>query len=59
MEATHNGNSHPSRIEQLKASWQLLAKRKWTTIGGVVLTIGALVITGLRTGVPWHIAPRK
>jgi len=59
MEATHNDNPHPSRIEQLKASWQLLDKRKWATIGGVVLTIGALVVTGLRTSVLWHIAPRK
>jgi hypothetical protein len=58
MEETQNGNPRPSRIERITARWQC-TKKQWATIGGVVLTIGALVVTGLRTGVPWHMAPKK
>jgi len=59
MEATQNGNSQPSRLDRLKVAWQTVDKKTWTKLGGVVVTIGVLVLAGLRTGAPWHRAPKK
>jgi hypothetical protein len=49
---------HPQsgRIERLTSTWRALDKKKWATIGGVVLTLGALVVAGVRKGVPWYLA---
>ena len=59
MEEQQHVNSQSSRIERLTATWHALNKKKWATIGGVVLTLGALVITGLRKGVPWYLAHKQ
>ena len=59
MDEKQNVNLYPSRIEQLTAAWPALNKKKWATIGGVVLTMGALVAAGLRKGAPWYLARRQ
>jgi|RhiMetdeSRZDD1v2_1073273.scaffolds.fasta_scaffold3520480_2 hypothetical protein len=59
MEDTQHINPQSGRIERLTATWRALDKRKWATVGGVVVTIGALVVTGLRKGVPWYMAHKE
>lgn len=56
MEEKQNVNSQPGRIERLKSIWQALDKKQLAKIGGVVVTIGALVVAGVRKGVPWYLA---
>jgi hypothetical protein len=59
MEEQQNVNSQPSRIARLTAIWQTLDKKKWAKIGGVVVTIGALVVAGVCKGVPWYLAHKS
>ena len=59
MEETRNINLQPGRIARLTATWQALNKKKLAKIGGVVVTIGALVVAGVRKGVPWYLAHRQ
>jgi len=59
MENSQNVNSQPGRLERLTTTWQALDKKKWATIGGVVLTLGALVVTGVRKGVPWYLVHKE
>ena len=54
MEETQPINPQPSRIDRLKVTWHALDKKKWAKISGVVVTIGVLVVAGLRTGARWH-----
>ena len=56
MEETRNISLQPGRIARLTSTWQGLDKRKLAKIGGVVVTIGALVVAGVRKGVPWYLA---
>jgi len=55
MEEQQNVNPQPGRIERLMATWQAFDKKKLATIGGVVVTLGTLVVIGLRKGIPWYL----
>ena len=59
MEEKQHNKSQSHRLARLTAMWQTLDKRKVAKIGGVVVTIGALVVAGVRKGVPWHLAHRQ
>ena len=54
MENRQNGNLQPGLIRWFAALWQTIDKKQWATIGGVLLTLGTLVIAGVRKGVPWY-----
>ena len=58
MDDRQNSNLQPGLIRWFTALWQTIDKQKWATIGGVLLTLGALVVAGLRKGVPWYLAHR-
>ena len=58
MENRQNGNPQFGLIAWLTATWQTIDKKKWATIGGVLLTLGALVVAGVRKGVPWFLTHR-
>ncbi|MGE0823065.1 MAG: hypothetical protein AB7G75_08775 [Candidatus Binatia bacterium] len=51
MEETQSTDPQPTRLEQLKARWQTIDKKKFAMIGGIVVTISALLVAGLRKGV--------
>jgi hypothetical protein len=53
MENTQHINPQSIRITRLTATWRALDKRKWATVGGVVVAIGALVVASLCRGIPW------
>ena len=59
MEETRNISLQPGRIARLTSTWQGLDKRKWATVGSVVVTIGVLVVAGVRKGVPWYLAHKR
>ena len=59
MEEKQNVNPQPGRIERLTATWHALDKKKWATIGGVVVTLGTLVVLGLRKGIPCYLAQKQ
>ena len=59
MEEQQNVNPQPRRLARLTTTWHALDKKKWATLGGVVLTLGALVITGVRKGIPWVMAQKQ
>jgi hypothetical protein len=54
MDDRQNSNPQPGLIAWLTAMWQAFDKKQWATIGGVILTLGALVVAGVRKGVPWY-----
>lgn len=59
MEEKQRIDPQPGRIAQFTAIWQTLDKKKWATIGGTVVTLGALVIAGLRKGVSWSLSHKQ
>lgn len=59
MEEQQHVNSQPGRVERLTATWQAFDKRKLAKIGGVVVTIGTLVVIGLRKGIPWYLTHKQ
>ena len=59
MENTQHGNPQPGCLEWLTALWQALDKKQVAKSGGVVVTLGALAVLGLRKGVPWYFSPKQ
>jgi ABC-type transport system involved in cytochrome c biogenesis permease subunit len=59
MDDRQNGNPQPGLTARFTAMWQTLDKKQWATIGGVVVTISALVVAGLHKGVPWYLVHKQ
>jgi hypothetical protein len=59
MEEQQYVHLQPGRIARLTAMWQTIDKKKWAKIGGVVVTIGALVVAGVCKSVPGYLAHKE
>ena len=55
MEEKQHVQPHSDRLTRLTTAWRACDKKKWAKIGGVAVTIGTLVVFGLRKGVPWDL----